>query len=119
MNTHLWEWVTSLFDQYDHVTLSTCSHADPQVSVVPYRFSDKQLTLFVAHTSDHLFHLEHHPNIVLLTPTWKLHGKGHAIQGEDSLTPPYDWQIAVRVQPIRLHILTEDGTGYAETIDIE
>lgn len=119
MNKHLWEQVASLFKQYRQATLSTCSHADPQVSIVPYQFNAKQLILLVPHTSDHLFHLEHHPNIVLLTPTWKLHGQGHVLQDEDVFTPPHPWQIAILVHPIRIHILTEDGIGYAETIDLE
>lgn len=119
MNKHFWQRVTLLLEQYRTATLSTCSHADPQVSVVPYQVIASQVALFVPQSSDHLFHIEHHPNLVLLTNTWKLHGQGREVNTRQSITAPHDWQCVVLVRPTRLHILTEDGLGYAETIDLE
>lgn len=119
MNKHLWQRVTSLLEQYHTATLSTCSHADPQVSVVPYQVIALQVALFVTKSSDHLFHIEHHPNVVLLTNTWKLHGQGRKAKTNQSITSPHDWQRVILVHPTRLHILNPGGSGYAETIDLE
>ncbi len=118
MNKHLWQRVESLLTQYDQAVLATCGAAGPQASVVHYQMQASRLIVYVAHASDHLFNLETQPELVLLSPEWKLHGRGFVIQ-ENGLVSPPSWQVIVRIQPLRLHILNADGSGYAETIDIE
>lgn len=118
MNKHLWQRVESLLAGYDQAVLATCGVAEPQVSVAHYQMQDTHLHVFVTHASDHLFNLETQPELVLLSPAWKLYGRG-AVSPDNSLGLPQPWQVIIRVQPLRLHILNADGSGYTETIDIE
>jgi hypothetical protein len=116
MNAHLQQRIEALFHQHERVTLATCGAAGPQISLVTARANGLTLVLFVPHTSDHLFNLEQQPELVLLTPTWKLHGRGVAAP-EHPIAPPHAWQTAVRVVPVRLHILNDDSQNSVETLD--
>ena len=118
MNKHLWQRVESLLRKNNQAVLATCGETEPQASVVHYQIHDFHLYLFVAHTSDHLFNLELNPGLVLLAPQWELHGCGYVVQSA-ATAPPQAWQVIIRVQPLRIHILNADGSGYAETIDLE
>ncbi len=114
MNRHLQPHIKALFEQYDRATLATCGAAGPQVSVVTYQTHDLNLHLLLPQTSDHLFNLGGQPDLVLLTPTWKLHGRGSRTQ-----KPPLSlsWQAFITVEPLHLHILDKDGQYAVETID--
>jgi hypothetical protein len=114
MNRHLQPHIKALFAQYDRATLATCGAAGPQVSVVPYQTHDLTLHLLIPQTSDHLFNLDGQPDLVLLTPTWRLHGRGARTQ-----KPPLSssWQAVITVKPLHLHILDKDGQYAVETID--
>ena len=118
MNKHLWQRVESLLRKSNQAVLATCGGTEPQASVVHYQTHDVLLYLFVAHTSDHLFNLELNPDLVLLAPQWELHGRGYVMRNGVT-APPQAWQVIVQVQPLRIHILNADGSGYAETIDLE
>jgi len=111
MNTHLRERVETLIQQYTEVTLGTCGQAGPQISFVSCELRDHDLFLYVPRNSDHLFNLEGQPEIVLLTPMWKLDGQ--AVLADD-VAAPYGWQTAVHVHPRRFTILAADGQS---TID--
>ena len=118
MNRYLQQRLAELLAPYDTATLATCGDAGPQVSSVPYRTAGESLYLLVPHGSDHLFNLEAQPEVALLTPAWKLHGKGRT--SRQSLTvPAHSWRVVVQVEPSRIHVLTADGDGYIETIDFE
>lgn len=118
MNRYLQQRLTELFSQHDKAILATCGHAGPQISSVPCHVEEIRLYLLVPHGSDHLFNLEAQPELALLTPAWKLHGTGHITR--DSLTTPvHGWQVVVQVEPLRIHVLMADGSGYNETIDFE
>jgi hypothetical protein len=108
--------IATLLAQHEVLTLATCGPAGPQVSQVSCRWHDGALYLFVPHTTDHLFNLENHPALALLTPTWKLDGQGYV---SDDIAPPFTWQVTIHVYPFRLHVLSGDGRSYLETIDIE
>jgi nitroimidazol reductase NimA-like FMN-containing flavoprotein (pyridoxamine 5'-phosphate oxidase superfamily) len=116
VNRYLQERVYQRLAQHQTVTLATCGKAGPQVQRVPYALADKQLHLFVAQTSDHLFNLETQPELVLLSPDWKLHGRGVICQ-DCKIAPPHPWQRVVIVTPDRLHILSDDSQHTIETID--
>lgn len=114
MNRHLQPHIKALFEQHDRATLATCGAAGPQVSVVPYQLHDLRLHLLLPQTADHLFNLEGQPDLVLLTPTWKLHGRGTR-RHHSPLSS--SWQVVIRVEALRLHILDKNGQYAVETID--
>ena len=116
MNQHLKQRMEELLTRNDGVTLATCAPAGPQLSSIPYQTRQFLVYLFVPHGSDHLFNLEIQPELVLLSPGWKLQGVG-VIQQESPVAAPHAWQIVVRVVPVRLHILSQDGQFSIETID--
>ncbi|MCC6804803.1 MAG: pyridoxamine 5'-phosphate oxidase family protein [Anaerolineae bacterium] len=118
MNKHLWQRVESLLARHEQATLATCAASEPEASIVTYRTHEDRLYVFVAHASNHLFNLETQPNLVLLTSEWELHGRGQVVEGK-TIMPPQSWQAVVRVEPVRIHMLTADGTSYAEPIDVE
>ncbi|MBZ0298716.1 MAG: pyridoxamine 5'-phosphate oxidase family protein [Anaerolineae bacterium] len=118
MNPHLQQQIEELLAQDETVTLATCGQAGPQISHVPYATHQSHLYLFVPYSSDHLFNLETQPELVLLSPGWKLSGQGDTKQ-DTSLAAPYTWQAVITVHPRRLHILSEDGQSSIETIDFE
>lgn len=116
MKTYLRQRVEALFKAHDSTILATCGEAGPQISRIAYRVHEMTLALFVPHSSDHLFNLETQQTLSLLTPSWKLVGRGETA----SLTPvkpPYTWQTVILVKPCRLHILSDDGQNTIETID--
>jgi len=114
MNKHLQERIEAILARYHTVTLATGGQAGPQISDVSYQAKHLRLYLFIPRSSDHLFNLETQPEVALLTPAWRLHGRMIAT---DNTVAPHDWQRAVLVEPIRLHILSEDGQNTLETID--
>ncbi|MBK8022861.1 MAG: hypothetical protein IPK19_15880 [Chloroflexi bacterium] len=121
MNRHLWRQVEELLAGHDRAILTTCGVAEPQVSVAAFRLEGNSVLVFLPGTSDHLFNLEARPNLVLLStdtalPRWELHGSGQ-IERENG-TAPHPWQVIVRVQPLRLHLLSADGDHPVETIDL-
>lgn len=117
MNRYLHERITALFAQFDRATLATCGRAGPQISMTAYQHDQQHLFLLLPHSSDHLFNLEGQPDLVLLTAAWKLHGTGALAQGAVPIQSQ-PWQVIIRVQPQRLHIL-DAGEQIIETIDYE
>ena len=117
MNKHLEQRIREQFNQLDRALLATCGPAGPQISTVTFETQAQVLYLFLAHGSDHLFHLETDANVVLLTPNWKLHGRGTIVSGSASVVGQ-PWQVLVEVVPVRLHILGEDRQSVVETFDL-
>lgn len=114
MNQYLQQRIETLFRQYDRTTLATCGSAGVQISVVTYDAKQLTLHLYLPHGSDHLFNLESNPELVLLTPSWKLQGRGKLT---DAIPSFNQWQVTILVKPIRLHILNDQAS--IETIDFE
>jgi len=104
--------------------LATCGKADLQVSRLPCEGHDLRLYLLVPRTSDHLFNLEHEPQVVVVTEAWELRGTGRRVTaGEQppdlglARRPEAQWSDLVEVCAERLH-LYEAGGRTAETIDV-
>ena len=87
MNKHLQKRIDAFLARYNTVTLATCGQAGLQISNVAYQANHFDLYLFVACNSDHLFNLETQPELALLAPTWKLHGRMIAVYNRAA---PYD-----------------------------
>lgn len=115
MNKHLQERVEQHLTRYDTALLATCGPAGPQITPVTYQAQHLDLYLYVPHITDHVFNLETQPDVVLLTPGWKLHGR--MIPAGDMIAP-HEWENVVRVQLNRFHILSEDSKTIIETIDV-
>ena len=118
MDKHLWQRIEPLLARYDRAVLATCGPAGPHASQVAYQVEAEALMVFVPHVSDHLFNLEANLDLVLLTAGWQLVGRG-VILPDGRAFAAQPWQNAVRVQPLRLHVLLADGVHYAETVDFE
>jgi hypothetical protein len=109
-------------------TLSTTGPAGVQASVVACRVHDASIYVLVASTSDQLFNIEHHTEVVLTTPLWQLRGAAHALTEEDgrhSARRAVVWSAhsqgyrVVAVFPLCMHIEPGDHRPHRETIDFE
>jgi hypothetical protein len=120
---HLRQRVVEALAGAGSVTLSTYGPADIQAGVFDCAAVDLTLYLLVPRTSDHLFNLEHNPQVVVTTEAWQLRGMASiAADREADLPllqrPDVAWYEVVAVQPTRLQI-AQTGGGHAETIDID
>ena len=85
-----------------------------------------ELYLLLPKTSAHVFNLEHHPEVSLVTPEWELQGSAR-ILAEDLPEPPpellrdssAEWCVLVGVTPRVLQIRGKHGWGNLETIDFK
>ncbi len=109
MNTHLRQRIETLLNAHDSATLATCGSAGPQISIVTYTVQQLGLHLALPHGSDHLFNLETQPTLMLLTASWRLHGRGYATGDTNH------HQATVVVTGKHLHVL--NGQHTVETID--
>jgi hypothetical protein len=85
---------------------------------------DLGLYLLVPRTSDHLFNLEHNPEVVVTTGTWQVRGVARIAPERPAglallQQPDAVWCEVVMVRPLRLQIEPQGGRGHAETIDID
>jgi hypothetical protein len=124
MLNHLRERVTEVLSGAGVVTLSTHGAAGIQASVFPCESVDLDLYLLVPRASDHLFNLEHNPEVVVTTETWQLRGvAGIAPECPAGLAllqqPDAAWCEVVMVRSTRLQIEPQGGLGHAETIDMD
>lgn len=110
MNKDLRERVARQLAKYEAATLATCGAAGVQVSDVTYRAEGLCVLLLIPSGSDHLFNLETERAVALLTPSWRLDGLASWDAGDGGMA-------ALRVEPVRLHLLGADGRSVVETID--
>ena len=116
MKTYVHTQIEDLLSRFQVVVLGTCGQAGPQVGRVGAEMKNGRLILKLDRTSDHLFNLECRPELVILTPTWELHGTAQVlIAGATVFLHP--WQAAIRVTPTRLHILDRESGRRIETVD--
>ena len=106
--------------------LATSGPAGVQAGEFPCQAIGLDLYLLVPQTSDHLFNLEHDPNVTVLTARWELKGKAQVL-----LTDPpaldldlireaeAEWCALLRIHPCKLQILRQGGWGNLETIDLQ
>lgn len=106
--------------------LATCGPAGVQAGEFPCQAIDLVLYLLVPKTSDHLFNLEHEPDVSLLTPGWEMKGHAQIIPPESSnlksdlfLDEHAQWCVLVRVNPTTLQIRNNKGWGNQESIDLK
>jgi hypothetical protein len=124
MLNHLRQRVTETLSAARTATLSTHGAAGIQANVFPCECLDLCLYLLVPRASDHLFNLEHNPEVVVTTETWQVRGAARIAPdcpGELTLLqqPDAAWSEVVMVRPTRLQIEWPGGSGHAETIDID
>jgi hypothetical protein len=124
MLNHLRQRVVETLSIAQTATLSTHGAAGLQASVVPCQALETTLYLLVPRTSDHLFNLEHTPEVVVITDACEIRGTA-CIDPErpSDLTlhqaPDSVWCEVVTVRPARIQIGPRGGLGYDETIDVE
>jgi hypothetical protein len=124
MLNHLRQRVTETLSTARSATLSTHGAAGIQANVFPCEVVGTTLYLLVPRTSDHLFNLEQHPEMVVTTETWQVRGTAFIVTERPAglallEQPDAAWCELVAVRPTRLQIERPGGTGYAETIDID
>ena len=124
MLNHLLQRVTEALSAAKTATLSTHGAAGIQANVFPCEAVEITLYLLVPRTSDHLFNLEHNPEVVVTTGAWQLRGTasiagdhpaGLALLGQSDAA----WCEVVAVRPMRLQIEPQGSLGHAETIDMD
>ncbi|MBI4671597.1 MAG: hypothetical protein HY741_08015 [Chloroflexi bacterium] len=108
--------------------LSTTGPAGLQASVVSCRVhaaqsdpeQQQRVFVFIPVTSDHLFNLEHCPEVMLTTPQWQLRG----LVGADQAAPPevtviecQQQVMTFQVTPVQMHIEPTGEGSHRETID--
>jgi hypothetical protein len=108
------------------VVLATDGPAGLQIGEFPCEAVDLALYLLIPQTSDHLFNLNHHPAVTVLTANWELKGSAQVILLETidfelSLLRDMNarWCALVRIEPQILQIRRKEGWGHLETIEIE
>ena len=124
MLNHLRQRVTETLSAATAATLSTHGAAGIQASIFPCESIDLGLYILVPRTSDHLFNLEHNPEVVVTTDTWQVRGVARIAPecpaGLGLLQQPdAAWCEVVAVRPTRLQIERPGGSGHAETIDMD
>lgn len=124
MLNHLRQRVTEVLSAARSATLSTHGAAGIQANVFACEAADLGLYVLIPRTSDHLFNLEHNPEVVVTTETWQVRGIARIAPecpaGLNLLhQPDAAWCEVVMVRPTRLQIYRHDGAGHAETIDID
>jgi len=120
MIEHLRLQAANAFSKFDHAVLATCGPSGPQVSRVQCKPQGTTLILHVPRSSDHLFNLEHQPEVAVLTPEWQLRGSAQILNPATCSvqeSPLSNWNAMVKIQPIRLQIFGDDGLSFVETID--
>jgi hypothetical protein len=110
-------------------TLSTAGPAGVQAAVVACLVRDRGVYVLVPSTSDQLFNIEHHTEVVLTTALWQLRGAAQAFVEEHGRhnSAPCDlvWSAhdqgyrVIAVFPLRMHIEAGSHRCYRETIDFE
>ena len=107
-------------------TLSSMGPAGVQAAVVACLVRDNGIYVLVPSTSDQLFNIEHHTEVVLTTPLWQLRGAAHALAEDDGIAPrDLAWSAndrgyrVVAVCPLRMQIEPGGCRCYPETIDFD
>jgi hypothetical protein len=106
--------------------LVTGGPAGVQASEVACQAVDLEFFLLLPQVSDHLFNLEHNPQVTLLAAGWCMKGEAWVIPAFDAPPglellhePDARWCMLVHVIPRQLQIRREGGWGDQETIDLQ
>lgn len=104
------------------VTLASDGPAGLQVGEYCCRPCELMLLVLIPNTSDHLFNLEHAPEVILLAGDWELVGKarvGANPEGDLLGEPELQWYTPVHVEIVRMQKKHPQGWGNLETIDLD
>lgn len=123
MLQHIRQRVVAALAEVNTVTLSTYGPAGLQAGLFACEGVELMLYLLVPSTSDHLFNLEHNPNVVVTTESWQLRGTAVVTRERPAglallRQPDAGWCELVVVSPTRLQIARTDDSGHAETFDL-
>ena len=110
---------TQLLIDTPNCTLATSGPAGVQASTVACQLKDDALILLLPNTSDHLFNLEHEPEVALAAEGWHLQGTAEIIGSALDIfdEPELQWHIVVKVTPRQMHILADQTVNHPQTID--
>jgi hypothetical protein len=108
----------------DRVLLCTFGPAEIQAGEFECEALGLRLYLRVPRSSDHLFNLESHPEVVVSAKAWQMRGKArvslpHEMPENSALgdAEQSQWFALVLVRPDRLQLMDESG-NVEETIDV-
>lgn len=110
--------IAKLLANTQSVVVATCGPSGPTVCSVPFFSTEEGCWVRLTEISEHLFNLQQSPQIVLLADDWEMHGEVELpvpVSGQSG----FPWEVVVRIQPLRLHLLAEDGIRRLETIDLD
>jgi hypothetical protein len=117
--------VKDLLSTIHTVLVATSGPAGILVDEFPCEAVNLDLVLLVPITSDHLFNLEHDPNMRLSSPGWQMNAHARVISDPIPYSNLFlrqkagmDCYTLVLAQPIKLEIRGEEGWGGPETIDL-
>lgn len=109
----------------DTATLATSGPGGLLADTYPCEAINLRLYLLLPRTSDHLVNLHSSEEALVVTETWRLHGKARVIQQDECPEPlrlltaaDAKWRVVVEIQPDRIELDPIDGWGYRETIDL-
>ncbi len=128
MLEHLRQKVTAAISSVSTIMVSTYGPAGIQVENCPCQACGLRLYLLVPRTSELLFNIENHPEVIVTAPGWNLHGAAGVIPPELTTAslaglrlgrlPEREWCEIVEIRPIRLQIHPADPDQARETIDV-
>lgn len=105
------------------IVLATSGPAGLLASEFPCEAVGSHLYLLVSKTSDHLFNLEHNPQVSLVATGWELKGKAQilsevGLELELLKSSNVEWCRLVQIVPEQIQFQREEGWGNLETIDL-
>jgi len=116
--------VTEALGSAHQVLVSTWGPADVQVERMSCEGVGLVLYVLVPKTSDLLFNLENHTDVVVTSDTWQARGKARLLavgSHPDKLAlasrPEAAWCQVAEIRPTRLHLYPTNGQTSGETID--
>ncbi len=121
---HLRSRVVELLAPVHNALLSTFGPANIQAADVSCAARGLHLYVLLPRTSDLLFNIESHDDVVVSTVAWQVHGCARILEPDAwpysldlTQTDQARWQALVEVRPVRVQIL--GGPAGPETIDID
>jgi hypothetical protein len=116
--------VTETLGSASQVVVSTWGPANVQVERMACEGMGLVLYVLVPRTSDLLFNLENHTDVVVTAATWQARGEARLLApgshpGQLALAsrPEAAWCQIAEIRPTRLQLSPTDGQASGETID--
>jgi len=129
MLDHLRQKAIAMVSSVSTVLVSTYGPAGIQAGNFPCEANGLELFVLIPRTSELLFNIENHPEVIVTASEWHLHGVAFIVPGERAADEQVilhllkvaegDWSEVVEIRPTRLQIHPGDPTLPRETIDIQ